>query len=108
MAIEIAVGNNWLNLRLETDFHLVLLACKDASMVSWIIRNKWNNCMEATKNMNFFVSHIYKEGNTCVDGLASLPLALSSHVWFPFVPNCIMVEFVRNRLGLLNYRFVSF
>jgi len=54
LAIEIAVSNNCLNLWLETDSQLVLLACKDASEVPWFIRNKWNNNMKATNNMNFF------------------------------------------------------
>lgn len=108
LAIEIAVSNNWLNLWLETDSQIVLLACKDASMIPWIIRHRWNNSMKATNNMNFFVSHIFREGNTCADGLANLALAQSAHVWFPTVPDCIRAEFVRNRLGLPNYRFISF
>lgn len=51
VAIELAVANHWMNLWLETDSKLVLLACKDASMVPWIIRNRLYNCMEATNNM---------------------------------------------------------
>ena len=108
LAIEIATNNHWKDMWLETDSQLVLLACKDVSMVSWSIRNRWNNCMDVTKNMNVFVSHIYREGNTYTDGLANLCLALSSHVWFPSVPDSIRAEYIRNILGLPNFRFKSF
>jgi len=64
--------------------------------------------MKATNNMNVFVSHMYREGNTCACGLANLALAQSTHVWFPAVLDCIRAEFVRNRLGLPNYRLSLF
>jgi len=57
------------------------------------IRNRWINCLESIRNMNFLVSHIYREGNSCAHGLTNLGLALSSLVWFP-------PDYVRNRLGL--------
>jgi len=53
-------------------------------MVPWNLRNWWINCIETTKSMNFFVTHIYRKGNTFADNLcANLNLALSSFVWFP-------------------------
>jgi len=44
-----------------------------------------------TQNMRFFASHIYREGNTCADGLANHGLSLSSLdlFWFPDAPNFI-------------------
>jgi len=41
-AIEIAHENNWLNLWLESDSLLLVMAFKDASMVPWSLRNKWD------------------------------------------------------------------
>ena len=49
-------------------------------MIPWSIRNRWINYMEVIKDMNFFVSHIYREGNTCVNGLANFGLALFLHI----------------------------
>jgi len=56
--------------------------------------------------MNFVVSHIYREGNSCADGLANLGLAQSAFVWFHSPPPSILADFVKNKLGLPNFRFV--
>jgi ribonuclease HI len=73
-AIEIAHEKGWWNLWLETDSMMVTLAYKSSAMVPWLIRNRWNNCMYKLKDMNFFLSHIYREGNVLADKLASLGL----------------------------------
>ena len=108
LAIEIAYSKGWQNLWLETDSQLVLLAFQKRSHVSWEIRNRWINCLELIKGMNFFVSHIYREGNSCADGLANIVLALSAFAWFPFLPDSIIPGYGRNLLSLPNYRFVFF
>jgi hypothetical protein len=36
--------------------------------------------------MNFIVSHIYKQGNTCANGLANIGLNLSETILTPSVP----------------------
>jgi len=69
LAIEIAHNRNWLNLWLETDSMLLLQAFKNSDMVPWVVKNRWLNCMELTKGMNFTVTHILREGNVCADGL---------------------------------------
>jgi len=106
IAIEIADRKNWRFLWLETDSQLVVLALKDARMVPWNIRNRWSDCLDIISNMNFLACHMYREGNTYADGLATLGLALSSQVWFPSIPDYISTHYVRNRLGLPNYRFI--
>lgn len=108
LAIEIPYEKDWHNLWLETDSQLVLLAFKKKTHVSWELRNRWINCLELIKNMNFFVTHIYREGNSCADGLANIGLALSAFAWFPLVPDSILFDYSRNRLCLSNFRFVSF
>lgn len=57
LAIEIANQNNWLNIWLETDSMLLVMAFKSAHMVPCSLRNRWANCLELTKNMNFLVSY---------------------------------------------------
>jgi hypothetical protein len=57
--------------------------------------------------MYFVVSHIYREGNKCVDGLANIGLSLHRFFcWFEIPPN-IREFFVDNRLGKPNFRFVN-
>ncbi|MCI53261.1 70 kDa peptidyl-prolyl isomerase, partial [Trifolium medium] len=42
-AIELANVHNWLNLWIETDSKLAVLAFKSGSMVPWMVRNRWQN-----------------------------------------------------------------
>jgi hypothetical protein len=56
-------------------------------------------------NMNFFVSHIYREGNHCADKLASLGLTLPGFTWGNQIPPQLRDDFGRNRLGMPFYRF---
>jgi len=105
-AINIAVENNWMSIWLETDSQLAVLAFKNLNMVPWSLKNKWLNCLERVRNMNFLITHIYREGNSCADIMANVGLALSSFVWFPSLPNCIRHDYGRNRLGMPSFRFI--
>lgn len=51
-------------------------------IVPWKHLNRWSNCIYITKSMDFKVSHIYKEGNTCVDSLASYGLIIPDFFFF--------------------------
>lgn len=108
VAIEIAFDRGWHNLWLETDSQLILLAFKAKNMIPCTLRNRWINCLQLLLSMNFFVTHIYREGNSCADSFANLGLAVSSLVWFPSLPSQIANDFTRNRLGLPNFRFSYF
>jgi len=76
-------------------------------LVPWSIRNIWGNCLLKTSQMNFIVSHIYREENTCADLLANIGLTINDTMWWDNVPNAIKFDLVRNELGLPNYRFVN-
>jgi ribonuclease HI len=80
-AIEIAYQNHWLNLWLETDSQLVVKAFNNHTLISWPLRNHWLNCLLLTSNMNFLVSHIYRESNECADVLANVKLGLVNFVF---------------------------
>lgn len=69
---EIASRNNWRNLWIETDSMLVVLAFKSITSVPWSLKNRWKNCISFTRNMNFVVSHIYRERNRYADRLANI------------------------------------
>lgn len=105
LAIEHASAQNWPNFWLESVSQLVVAAFKSPSIVPWTLRNRWNNCVALTKSMNFFVSHIYREGNSCADRLAAYDLANQSYFWWDTIPQFLNVDFFRNRVGLPSYRF---
>ncbi|GAU32780.1 hypothetical protein TSUD_152280 [Trifolium subterraneum] len=106
-AIEIAHDHNWNNLWLESDSTLVVMAFKNASLVPWRLRNRWNNCIQITASMNFMISHIFREGNKCADSLANLGLSLvQSQIWY-HIPQAIFESFIVDKLGRANYRFCN-
>ncbi|PNY03799.1 heat shock protein [Trifolium pratense] len=61
------------------------------------------NCSTLTRNMNFVVSHIYREGNKCVHGLANIGLSLLIGFLVGEIPPDIREFFVDNRLGKSNF-----
>jgi len=109
-AIEVAALMGFSNVWLESDSQLVIRAFKSNTVVPWGLRNRWENCIHITHRMRFCASHIYREGNTCADSLANFGLSLSSlHLfWFDTIPNFVSREYNRNRLGMPNFRFVTF
>jgi ribonuclease HI len=106
-AIEIAASKNWNNLWLETDSTLVVLAFKSSSLVPWVLSNRWHNCLLLTESMNFIVSHIFREGNFCADGLANIGLFLDRLTFWNELPLVIKDNFDADRLGKPFFRVVS-
>jgi ribonuclease HI len=107
-AIEVAHHMNCSNLWLESDSQLVVSAFKNPEkLVSWAIRNRWQNVLAWTRQMNFVVSHTYREGNVIADLLANHGLSLSSIFFWHEAPFFIREELSRNKLGLSNFRVVS-
>ena len=105
-AIEIAASRNWTHLWLELDSSLVVNAFKSNSMVPWHLRNRWYNCLCLTRNMNFMVSHIFREGNPCADSLANVGLTLDHLTCWYNLPPFIQKPFVENKIGWPMFRFV--
>lgn len=107
-AIELAETYNWWNLWLEVDSELVIKALKNPALVPWRLRNRWMNCLHIISKMNFFATHIYREGNQCADTLASLGHSAPNLFICLHVPDCIRSSYVKNKLGLPNFRFVTY
>lgn len=103
---ELTKQYNWNNLWLEADSYLVIRATTNKSLVPWILRNRWNICLQITKTMNFIASHVYREGNKCADTLANISLFVNHLIVWLEVPICIRVFFIKNKLGMPNFRFV--
>nr|ABN05677.1 Ribonuclease H, related [Medicago truncatula] len=72
---------------------LVLLAFKSVSMVPWSVRNRWDNYVAITRQMNFIVPHVFKEGNCCAH----------RSVWMWFT---IKLEQISLEIGLEKKTFI--
>jgi len=107
-AIEIVYDKCWGNFWLQTDSKVVMLAFSSSFTVPWSITNRWANCLYRTRQMNFIVSHIYREGNTCADLLANIGLIINGNMWWDNTPAGVRLDLIRNKLGLPNYKFVNF
>jgi len=59
-AMKQAYHINLLNLWMETYSNLVVLAFSPSSLVSWRLRNRWSNCLTLIRDMNFFISYLYR------------------------------------------------
>jgi ribonuclease HI len=76
-AIEIASANHWNNLWLETHSMFVVTALKNQNkIVAWPLRNMWKNAMVMIRQMNFMVTHVYREDNKVADLVANFGLML--------------------------------
>lgn len=70
-AIEITHVKSQRKLWLECDSMLVVQAFRNDKLVSWQLKNGWSNAVNLSKLIIFTIGHIYPEGNTCADRLAS-------------------------------------
>jgi ribonuclease HI len=107
-SIELAKDKNWLNPWIETDSSLVVQAFKSKTVIPWAVRNRWENCLLMITQMNFMISHIYREGNDIADSLANVGNSIDNVLYFNEPPSCILNSLYRNKLGLPSYRFTSF
>ncbi|KAF1884453.1 hypothetical protein Lal_00028331 [Lupinus albus] len=69
------------------------------------LQNEWLICKRKLAQMNFCISHIYREGNSCADKLASSGITSKRNSTWKSLPSFISIAYNRNRFGLPNYRF---
>jgi len=55
--------------------------------------------------LTIICSHIYKEGNSCADALATMGHGVTNTSWFHIMPVSLLADFTRDINGLLNFRF---
>ncbi|KAG5002431.1 hypothetical protein JHK87_023503 [Glycine soja] len=85
------------------DSNVILNFC----IVPWRLKTRLSNCL-LISNMNFRVSQIYREVNTC-DKIASF--AISVQDFFRSdgsMHQFISEDFCKNRIGVPNYMFLLF
>ncbi|KAF1892262.1 hypothetical protein Lal_00036624 [Lupinus albus] len=103
--IHMAYKRGWWNLWLECDCSLVVDIFNDVSNAPWKLQNEWLTCKLEISHMNFCISHIYREGNSCDDKLASYGIvSRRNFIWFN-LPIFLSNEYHINRLGLPSCRF---
>jgi len=107
-ATETAHQNGWNNLWLELDSAMVVHALNSNSQVPCRLRNRWLNCRTLLQSMNFYVSHVFREGNQCADGLANIGLSVNQFTILQIIPASLQAVFVKDKLGWPNFRFVPF
>lgn len=103
-AIETAHQNSWNHLWLERDSAMVLHALKANIQMPCNLRNIWNKCKHMIKSMIFFfVSHVFREGNQCTDGLSNIFLTLDHFTTWNYIPSSLQVVYIKNKLGWLSH-----
>lgn len=105
LAIEFAACKGWRHLWLESDSTSALLIFSNPLLVPIRLRNRWHNAR--LLGTHVLSSHIFREGNTCADKLASLGHNIDGTVWLDTFPTSVTYDFFRDRSGLPNYRFPS-
>jgi ribonuclease HI len=104
-AIEVAYENNWHNLWIETDSTSVVAAFTNPKkLVAWSLRNRWKNVKFMLSQMNYIITHTYREANTVADHLANMGLSLFSYTAWSLAPSFISEDMARNKLGFPGFR----
>ena len=86
------------NVWLECDSTLGCAAFTARTNVPWMLRNRWNACVNYCGEIRFTVTHIFREGNACADKLANLGFFhRESFLWYNRLPPCLFLEFFMNR-----------
>ncbi|KAF1884392.1 hypothetical protein Lal_00035956 [Lupinus albus] len=93
------------NPSLECDSTLVVDIFNEKFNTPWKLQNEWLICKRKLAQMNFCISHIYREGNSCADKLASSGITSKRNSTWKSLPSFISIAYNKNRFGLPNYRF---
>ena len=74
LAIEPAWSKGFRRIWLECDSSLLCQAFSLFNLIPWSLRGRWRKCIKIYKEIEFKVSHIFRERNHCANKLASLGL----------------------------------
>lgn len=76
-----------------------------SDVVPWHLRSRWHLCLYQLTKMNYGISHIFSEGNTAVDKLATFGLQSSQDYWWHLALKFIRPFLYRDMIDLSYYRF---
>jgi ribonuclease HI len=102
LAMEYAAKKGWRNIWLESDSTSALLIFSQPSLVPIVLRNRWHNVSRL--GVQVISSHIYREGNSCADKLASLGHSSAGSVWLDLLRIDLRLDFFRDRCGFPTFR----
>jgi ribonuclease HI len=102
MAIEIVHRKGWSNLWIKSDSQAALCAFANPAVVPWDLWNRWKNCM--LLGLNLVSSHIFREGNSCVDSLANYGHSITDFTWWNSLPQFLRRAFINDNLLTLTRR----
>ncbi|XP_019451728.1 PREDICTED: uncharacterized protein LOC109353821 [Lupinus angustifolius] len=105
MAIQIANSKGWKVVWLECDSSMVVEIFKGNMAPPWKLRNYWEHCRRIIQSLRFKASHIFREGNSCADKVATFGVRSRTDYWWNLVPPFLSNDFNRNGNLLPNYRF---
>lgn len=103
LVMEHAALHGWYNIWLESDASSALMVFKNPSLVPILLRNRWHNAR--TLNVQVISSHIFREGNVCVDRLANLGHSVVGEVWLSTLPSDFHQVFYEDRCGMPRIRY---
>lgn len=95
----------WTHIWLETDSLLVIHYFSHPQTVPWRLRVPWLNCLYLARQLRFFVSHIYREGNSLADRLANFGASGSGSIWWLSLPTFLYPLYGRDLASMVSYRF---
>jgi len=99
---KMGLTNAWL----ECDSAVVCVAFTTRTNVPWMLRNRWNTCLNYCGKIRFMITHIFREGNVCADKLANLGfIHRELFHWYNSLLSSLFLEFFMNRYSLPMYRF---
>ena len=105
-AIEEAQKMGLTSFWLECDSVLVCASLTTRTNIPWILRNGWNTFLDYSGKISFRISHIFCEGNGCVDQLANLGFIHREKFHsYNRLLSTLFLEFFINRYKLPKYCF---
>ncbi|KAH6758908.1 hypothetical protein C2S51_019143 [Perilla frutescens var. frutescens] len=89
---------------LEADsIYVVSLLSSRSLQVPWVVKARWRAVLDFISHIHFCVSHIYREGNSVADILASH--SVPSGFWYSVIP-CISDAVLQDFCSSGYFRFV--
>ncbi|KAK2638448.1 hypothetical protein Ddye_026243 [Dipteronia dyeriana] len=104
--IDYAWTFDWRRLRLESNSTFVVDILRSRSRkVPWGWRTDWDRCLGLISQMDFAVTHIYREGNQVADSLDSRSPNIVSPTWWWNAPNFCNLFIFNDFCSKPSFRF---
>lgn len=105
-AVNIAWLKNWKKIWFELDSKSVVNCIQNSSFKPpWQLFNEWNNCHHQLQHMQYYISHVYREGNQAADTLSKMGLNHTDLKWWDSYPHQVNNILAREYAFLPSYRF---